>query len=339
MEKTKEKGITLIALVITIVVLLILSGVTIKMLTGRNGILTQTNNAKQMSSVSNEKEAIQLNITFANMKKVLDYTNKYYIGEELVDKTLENGDKWNIVVNNDTLEQYGTGYNYIKKGTEILNYGETQYEWLVNYNSGEVIQLDSKYTNLSYKTGLAVTDNLVLNIDATNFENNNWGNVIKYGDVKYSEENKALYFDGDGDYLELAKSADFKNGFTFEIYANLERLLYYNSSNEIGSGIFCKMPNLNTNFTQSMRFGYADGGLICKLNQTSSWNGNGDKLKTSSAICTIDESCGYEVNKDFYLTVVYRRYDENNPQWKEKADKFEYYIDGKLYRVYLLWNR
>ena len=41
MRKTKEnKGITLIALVITIIVLLILAGVSIATLTGNNGILT-----------------------------------------------------------------------------------------------------------------------------------------------------------------------------------------------------------------------------------------------------------------------------------------------------------
>ena len=40
------KGITLIALVITIIVLLILAGVSIAMLTGNNGILTQASNAK-----------------------------------------------------------------------------------------------------------------------------------------------------------------------------------------------------------------------------------------------------------------------------------------------------
>ena len=37
----KEQGITLIALVVTIVVLLILAGVSISMLTGENGIVTQ----------------------------------------------------------------------------------------------------------------------------------------------------------------------------------------------------------------------------------------------------------------------------------------------------------
>ena len=39
----KQNGITLIALVITIIVLLILAGVTIAMLTGQNGILTNAN--------------------------------------------------------------------------------------------------------------------------------------------------------------------------------------------------------------------------------------------------------------------------------------------------------
>ena len=51
----EEKGITLIALVITIIVLLILAGVSIATLTGENGILTQAENAK----TSNKKGKIQ----------------------------------------------------------------------------------------------------------------------------------------------------------------------------------------------------------------------------------------------------------------------------------------
>ena len=48
MVKTKEeRGITLIALVITVIVLLILAGVSIAMLTGNNGILTQAQKSKQ----------------------------------------------------------------------------------------------------------------------------------------------------------------------------------------------------------------------------------------------------------------------------------------------------
>ena len=45
--KTKEmKGITLIALVVTIVVLLILTGVGINLVIGDNGIITKTQKAK-----------------------------------------------------------------------------------------------------------------------------------------------------------------------------------------------------------------------------------------------------------------------------------------------------
>ena len=54
--KRKERGITLIALVITIIVLLILAGVSIAMLTGENGILTQAQNAKNRKEEAQAEE-------------------------------------------------------------------------------------------------------------------------------------------------------------------------------------------------------------------------------------------------------------------------------------------
>ena len=51
----KQTGITLIALVITIIVLLILAGVSIAMLSGNNGILTQARLVKQETSDSAQK--------------------------------------------------------------------------------------------------------------------------------------------------------------------------------------------------------------------------------------------------------------------------------------------
>lgn len=55
-----QKGITLIALVITIIVLLILAGVSIAMLTGENGILTQANNSKSATAKAEAVEKINL---------------------------------------------------------------------------------------------------------------------------------------------------------------------------------------------------------------------------------------------------------------------------------------
>ena len=58
--KESEKGITLIALVITIIVLLILAAVSIAMLTGENGILKKASTAKEKHQISEAKEKIEL---------------------------------------------------------------------------------------------------------------------------------------------------------------------------------------------------------------------------------------------------------------------------------------
>ena len=58
----KERGITLIALVITIIVLLILAAVSIATLTGESGILTKANEAKAQTEVGNLKEMVQTDI-------------------------------------------------------------------------------------------------------------------------------------------------------------------------------------------------------------------------------------------------------------------------------------
>ena len=55
----RQQGITIIALVITIIVLLILAGVSIAMLTGDNGILNQANDSKIETAVGTVKEQIK----------------------------------------------------------------------------------------------------------------------------------------------------------------------------------------------------------------------------------------------------------------------------------------
>ena len=59
-NKKLEKGITLIALVITIIILLILAGVTISMLTGDNGILKQATNARTTNDKAEFEEQVKL---------------------------------------------------------------------------------------------------------------------------------------------------------------------------------------------------------------------------------------------------------------------------------------
>ena len=56
----KQKGITLIALVITIIVLLIIAGISLAMLTGENGILKKAMNAKEETQIKGYYEKIEL---------------------------------------------------------------------------------------------------------------------------------------------------------------------------------------------------------------------------------------------------------------------------------------
>ena len=58
--KKQQKGITLIALVVTIIILLILAGVSIAMLTGNNGVLTQAKSAKENTRVGEVQEKVKL---------------------------------------------------------------------------------------------------------------------------------------------------------------------------------------------------------------------------------------------------------------------------------------
>ena len=58
----KNKGVTLIALAVTIVVMLILAGVTISVLNGENGIVKQAQKAKEESKIKELKEKVRIDI-------------------------------------------------------------------------------------------------------------------------------------------------------------------------------------------------------------------------------------------------------------------------------------
>ena len=120
MRNTKELkqgqyGITLIALVITIIVLLILAGVSIAMLVGNNGILTQANQAKENNKIATAKEKVQLEaagsfentgifskiIFKENLKKNLKLTNSDIV--ENTDGTIiVKVDGYDVIVNGTT---------------------------------------------------------------------------------------------------------------------------------------------------------------------------------------------------------------------------------------------
>ena len=89
--KENQKGITLIALVITIIVLLILASVSIAMLTGDNGILTRASDAKIETALGAVKEQIGL----YQIEKKMDnkeVTPENLLAEGKVSRTVQAGE-------------------------------------------------------------------------------------------------------------------------------------------------------------------------------------------------------------------------------------------------------
>ena len=122
--KKSSKGITLIALVITIIVLLILAGVSIAMLTGDNGILTQAKEAKEANIAGTEKEQIQLAMQSLKMKKQADNVSTQVTPAEL-QKQLEDDGAKNVTVE--------AGEN----GSLVVKYADSKNQYTVNQN-GEI---------------------------------------------------------------------------------------------------------------------------------------------------------------------------------------------------------
>ena len=83
-----KNGITLIALVITIIVLLILAGVTIATLTGDNGILTKAQNAKEKNAQKTVEEQINLAVQASRINEGL-VINKEILEQELTNNGIE----------------------------------------------------------------------------------------------------------------------------------------------------------------------------------------------------------------------------------------------------------
>ena len=116
-KQTKSmKGITLIALVITIIVLLILAGVSIATLTGENGILTRANDAKENTGLAEEREMVELSAQAAlidnNGKEILEQyldpelENNFGENKYSLEKGENNGEQGFIVTITDTGRRY-----------------------------------------------------------------------------------------------------------------------------------------------------------------------------------------------------------------------------------------
>ena len=168
LKKSKNKGITLIALVITIIVLLILAGISISMLAGDNGILQRATTTKENTYNSQIQERINLayhsslvdgqgKLTEPSIENELKKEfNKDTLEKGWLDKTSVEG-KWRITIDgvsldipegiSETMEMI-TFYIEYEKYEGIWEYsvakGTTFEEWIENDSPKDPLEYDIK---------------------------------------------------------------------------------------------------------------------------------------------------------------------------------------------------
>ena len=218
MKKQKEnmKGITLIALVLTIIVLLILAGVSISMLTGDNGILTQAQIAKEMTEASSEEEYIQLLVVGYN-------TDKKTYGEELKNVEFNTVENTTSIMDKETGTTYGDGWYYLKP-EDVKDY-ELKNSYIIDYETGEYIKYNENKHEILKNELLCISDGLVYSADPKNMTSgDSWGDAILHnfneGDENSGWKENSLMFDGVDDGIEVKDNSDYSKGITLEIYFN-----------------------------------------------------------------------------------------------------------------------
>lgn len=299
MKQNKEKGITLIALVITIIVLLILAGVAIATLTGDNGVLTKAVSAKEKTERAEVIENAKLDIlgiqsnkngkiTIGDLKGVLD---KYFkdVPEEITEEDIA------------TLELTTKEGKYKIKVSEIYNgklEGISGAMSVSDLKVGDYVKYGDKLTVQSYVTNLNGEQNTGYETSQT-FNTNTttlWRVINKKanGDVEIVAVNNTLSNDGTSG-LYLKGQNGFLNAET--ILSNLCSKLYANPAYGTARSIDVADINSLTGFNPdtdatdyNKSYTYTSGGPF--------W----DKNTNTFRMATIDNSVTVE-HTAYYYTV------------------------------------
>ena len=80
----KNKGITLVALVVTIIILIILAGVSINLILGDNGIITMAKRAKENMEIAAQEENLMLDNLLSQIDETAAYNEDKKVNEPMI---------------------------------------------------------------------------------------------------------------------------------------------------------------------------------------------------------------------------------------------------------------
>ena len=286
-----QNGITLIALVVTIIVLLILAGISISMLTGQNGILNRAAEAKEKTQVANEKEAVNMAAMEALTegkgtitKEILTKTMKSYLGKNDVELT-GNG-PWQYVGSDGAYTigasgKVAQGWVYVYDNTQevkeapvgvtngkiTLNIGD-----YINYNPG---------TEASYTSEVGITQNQSYTTNGPNWS----GTIQDFPGDKASDYQAAL------DDPENINKKNYGNGAERKTYsasqASNVKWQVIGADEETGDILIFANNNVGDNLQLQGITGYLHG--VDELNNACNVYGQG-KGATGGRSLTFDDT-------------------------------------------------
>ena len=225
-----EKGITLVALVITIIVLLILAGVTLSMVMGDSGIFGKANSAKEKTQLSNAEETIKLAVLENQVKSVsgdVALTNDQ-LKEEIAKKLTEQG----YTVSGSTVTYYGD------KKIDIENYLEKESKTYTAYNVGDQVTVGGENFYV-IKASSASEEKVTLlaekNIDTKTMVQSDSANTIAFSSTNYWKNIEGITYPYNLNGVETSVSTDVIN--IAKAYGTAKggegRLMTYEEANEL----------------------------------------------------------------------------------------------------------
>ena len=191
MNKTNEKGITLVALVVSIIVLLILASVTLAMITGENGIIAKAREAKEKTEIAAWEEKIDLAIIEAEQEKrnptLEDVIDKLYDNDIIDDKENDVNRETGAITTNEP--------EYVIEGKlddYLDNQGSTEPEEPPVYEEGDITFSYSPESMTNKDVEVTITKNVEENytIEYSKYDTNNWK---EYVSPVTMEKNGAIY--------------------------------------------------------------------------------------------------------------------------------------------------
>lgn len=245
MRGTKERvkrqsGVTLIALVITIVMLFMLAEVCIALLTGKNGLITQAEQAKSNTSVASAREKIQVEAAGS-------FTAEKTFDKEIFKENLKN----NLKIKENEIEE---------DSNEIITIYFEKYEIYVDGKTGKLIEdpgikitdpvttgdVEDKKIELTWEELKQVANAIAKeNIDrkttavtATIGEKSETLRVGNYKVIKYDGKDKKVRILG---FNSDIKKDDKKAGITFEFVTDLGNEVMNDTATNVGGWNESKM--------------------------------------------------------------------------------------------------